>query len=90
MFFCLMMREKWVRRGSPYVVVAGRPGRVELHVELSLFPGQLVVLGLFLSGQCVPLETHTQTHKSEKLSHYGELKGKDKMSTPKYQLHLKF
>ena len=24
----------------------------------------LVVLGLFLSGQCVPLETHTHKHKS--------------------------
>lgn len=53
--------ENRVRRGSPYIVVPGRPGRVELHVELSLFPGQLVVLGLFLAGQRMPLQTHTNT-----------------------------
>lgn len=39
-----------------YIVVSGRPGRVQLHVELSLLSGQLVVLGLFLAGQCVPLQ----------------------------------
>lgn len=44
-----------------YVVVSGRPGGVELHVQLSLFPGQLVVLGLFLPGQCMPLDTNTET-----------------------------
>lgn len=49
------------------VVVSGRPGGVELHVELSLFPGQLVVLGLFLPGQCVPLETQNKQKSREKL-----------------------
>lgn len=42
---------------SAYVVVPSRPGWVELHVQLSFFSSQLVVLGLFLSGQGVPLET---------------------------------
>lgn len=44
------------RRGGPYVVIPGGPGRVELHVELSLLPGELVVLGLLLPGQRVPLQ----------------------------------
>lgn len=38
-----------------YIVVPGRPGRVELGVKLPLLPGQFVVLGLFFSGQVVPL-----------------------------------
>lgn len=44
---------------NPYVVIPGGPGGVELHVELSLFPGQLVVLGLLLAGQRVPLQENT-------------------------------
>lgn len=40
-----------------HVVVSRRPSWVELGVELPLFPGQLVVLSLLLSGQGVPLLT---------------------------------
>ena len=39
------------------VVVPGRPARVQPHVRLSLLARQLVVLGLVLSGQRVPLKT---------------------------------
>lgn len=53
---------------SAYVVVSGRPGRVQLHVELSLLSGQLVVLGLFLPGQCVPLEIRKEKEESERKS----------------------
>lgn len=45
-----------VRKTNTYVVVPRRPAGVQLHVKLSLLPGQLVVLRLLLSGQCVPLE----------------------------------
>lgn len=54
----LQLAEK-TEEGGSYVVVSGRPGGVELHVKLSLLPGQLVVLGLLLPGQGVPLKTHT-------------------------------
>jgi hypothetical protein len=37
------------------VVVAGVPVRVHLEVALALLPGLLVVLGLLLAGQAVPL-----------------------------------
>lgn len=53
-------KRKRRKRSGPYVVVSGGPGRVELHVELSLFSGQLVVLGLLLPGQCMPLETQIE------------------------------
>lgn len=51
--------------GHTYVVVPCRPGRVELRVQLPLLPRQLVVLGLFLPRQRVPLrgETTLQTPK---------------------------
>ena len=38
------------------VVVSRRPARVELHVQLALLPSQLVVLGLLLPAQAMPLE----------------------------------
>lgn len=47
-----------------HVVISGRPAGVELRVQLPFFPGQLVVLGLFLSRQRMPLRT--QTTKSSK------------------------
>lgn len=63
-------RRKRRRRRSAYVVVPGGPGWVELHVELSLLAGQLVVLGLLLPGQRVPLQgdgrVHTPTFTPEK------------------------
>jgi len=37
------------------VVVSRRPARIELHVDLPLLPGQLVVLGLFFAAEAVPL-----------------------------------
>lgn len=37
----------------PIVIPCG-PAGVQLHVKLSLLPGQLVVLRLLFSGQCVP------------------------------------
>lgn len=49
--------EGGIRRTYSYVVVPSRPSWVELHVQLSFLSGQLVVLGLFLPGQCMPLET---------------------------------
>lgn len=52
----IFMEQGRKRRGNPYVVIPGGPGGVELHVELPLFPGQLVVLGLLLAGQRVPLQ----------------------------------
>lgn len=55
-----------VRVGGSYVVVPCRPCGVQLHVELSLFSGQLVVLGLFLSGQRMPLQT---TNRNE-INHF--------------------
>lgn len=37
------------------VIVTGRPARVQLHVDLPLFAGQLIVLGLLVAAQRVPL-----------------------------------
>lgn len=42
--------------GDTHIVVSGRPAGVELHVELPFFASQFIVLGLFLSGQRVPLQ----------------------------------
>lgn len=56
--------EGGIRRTYSYVVVPSRPSWVELHVQLSFLSGQLVVLGLFLPGQCMPLETHTTKGRS--------------------------
>lgn len=45
-----------LRKMNTYIVIPRRPAGVQLHVKLSLLPGQLVVLRLLFSGQCVPLE----------------------------------
>lgn len=42
-------------------ICAGRPVRVQLHVQLSLPSRQLIILGLFLSPQRVPLPRENQT-----------------------------
>lgn len=44
------------RRDTTHVVVPCGPARVELHVELPFLARQLVVLGLLLPGQRVPLQ----------------------------------
>lgn len=51
-------------RGNAYVVVSSGPGRVELHVQLSFFSGQLVVLGLLFPSQRVPLQSQVKTNKT--------------------------
>lgn len=43
-------------RRCTYVVIPCGPARVQLHVKLSLLPGQLIVFCLLFSGQCMPLE----------------------------------
>ena len=43
-------------KGATYIVIPCGPAGVQLHVKLSLLPGQLVVLCLLFSGQRVPLE----------------------------------
>ena len=45
------------------VVVPGRPARVLLHVQLPLHPGHLVVLGLVIAGQRVPLDGEESKNK---------------------------
>lgn len=51
---------------TTYIVVPSRPGWVELHVELSLFSGQLIVLGLLLPGQSMPLDKHREENPKTK------------------------
>ena len=38
------------------IIVPGRPPRVHLHVDLALLSGLLVVLGLLVTIQTVPLK----------------------------------
>lgn len=49
-------KTEFSRKWSTYIVIPRRPARVQLHVKLSLLPGQLVVLGLLFPGQGMPLQ----------------------------------
>lgn len=68
-------KTEFSRKRSTYIVIPCRPARVQLHVKLPLLPGQLVVLGLFFSGQGMPLrgtwDRNRKTQKHHNL-HQGE------------------
>lgn len=68
-------KTEFSRKRSTYIVIPCRPARVQLHVKLPLLPGQLIVLGLFFSGQGMPLrgtwDRNRKTQKHHNL-HQGE------------------
>lgn len=49
--------ETWEQKCATHIVISCWPSRIELGVKLPLFPGQLIVFGLLLSWQGMPLWT---------------------------------
>lgn len=45
---------------APLRISPRRPIGIELHVELAFTAGQLVILGLLLAAECMPLYRRTQ------------------------------